>query len=135
MPNQYSDQKYASADSARADLQDMVVRLEGELDQLINMFAWARKALENEMLDGVGYKQSGLNEAFTKKLKELTIGMNSVVETKIKYDRAKKQMAKAMSPTEEADAVIKYLLTLKGDEWQSLKEKLDRRGVDIRWKS
>lgn len=134
MPNQYSDQKYASADSARADLTSMVVRLENELDKLINMFAWARQALENEMLDGMGYKQAGLSEAFTKKLKELTIGMNSVVETKVKYDKAKKAMAKEMTATEERDAVFKYIMTLPENERDLLRDRLHENGV-WKWKS
>lgn len=117
--------------NAKRDLSDMLVRLESELDSLINMFAWARKALENEMLDGMGHKQLGLTEPFVKKLKELTVGMNSVVETKIKYDKAKKQMASTMTAKEERDAVIKYIVALPSDERELMRQLLHDRGI---WK-
>lgn len=118
--------------AAFAELRDKTIRIEGELDSLIRIFIWAREALENEMMDGLGHSKKGLNEAFTKKLKELTQGMNSVVECKIRYDRSRKDMAKNMTPEEERASVIAYIESLKKEDRDLLAEALIRRGI---WKS
>lgn len=116
------------------EIKEMVVRLETELDNLIKMFAWAREALEKEMLSGITPGKHGLHETITKKLKELTIGMNSVVESKIRYDRAKKDLAKNMTELEEMDAVVAYILNLPPDKKDTVRDKLSAHGV-WKWKS
>lgn len=113
-------------------IKDMVVRLENELDNMIKMFAWAREALEREMLSGISPGKHGLHEAITKKLKELTIGMSSMVETKIRYDKARKELAKNMTPQEEMAAVVLYICALSPEDWRTLKERIKDRG---RWLS
>lgn len=116
------------------EIKDLVVRLETELDNLIKMFAWARETLETEMLSGLTPGKHGLHESLVKKLKELTIGMNSVVESKIKYDRAKRAMAKDMTPEEEMAAVIEYICALVPEKKSELRNRLHHRGV-YTWKS
>lgn len=112
----------------------LVVRLEDELDRLIKMYTWAREALENEMFEGMGYKKMALGEKDIKKLKELTVGINNLVESKIKYDKAKKQLVAAMTPAEERDAVIKYIVSLNGEDRNALRDMLHERGI-WPWKS
>lgn len=112
----------------------MIVRLENELDNMIKMFAWAREALEREMLSGLSPGKHGLHDTITKKLKELTIGMNSMVESKIRYDRAKKELAKNMTPEEEMAAVVAYIVNLSNEDKNRLRDKLNDRGI-YKWKS
>ncbi len=115
-----------------SEIKEMIVRLENELDDLIRMFAFARKALENEMQSGITPGKHGLREDITKKLKELTIGMSSMVECKIRYDKAKKQLAKDMTPEEEMAAVVAYIANLSSEEWIKLRDKVKSVG---RWTS
>lgn len=129
MPNQYTQ-----VITSHSEIKDMVVRLENELDNMIKMFAWAREALEREMLSGISPGKHGLQDSLTKKLKELTIGMNSMVESKIRYDRAKKELAKNMTPEEEMDAVIAYIVNLSNEDKNRLRDRLNDRGI-YKWKS
>lgn len=120
--------------SAKERLAKLVTRIENELDSMIKMFAFARQALENEMMDGLGFKQHGLTDVFPRKLKELTMGMNSLVETKIKWDKAKKVLGEQLTEVEEMDACVQYILSLTDIERHALRERLDRHGI-YKWKS
>lgn len=124
----------ATPENAKERLRALVVRIEQELDAMIRMFAFAREALENEMLSGLGFKQHGLQESLPKKLKELTLGMNSLVETKIKWDKAKKQLGEQLSPAEERAACVEYIMSLTDDERHQIRDSLSDRGV-FKWKS
>jgi hypothetical protein len=115
-------------------IEDMVIRLEKELDSLINMFAFARKSLENELLSGLGGKQIALSDKDAKKLKELALGMSTAVECKIRFDKAKKELAKNMTPAEEMDAVVAYIVNLTLAEQSNLRDRLNTRGI-FKWKS
>jgi hypothetical protein len=126
MPNQY--------DNNNSEIKDLVVRLETELDNMIKMFAWSREALEKEMLSGLTPGKHGIPDALPKKLKELTIGMSSLVECKIRYDKAKKELAKNMTPQEEMDAVFAYIMNLSPEEKNRLRDRLSERGI-YKWKS
>lgn len=117
-----------------SEIKQLVVRLETELDNVIRMFAWAREALEKEMLSGLSPGKHGLPSDTTKKLKELTIGMASMVECKIRYDKAKKELAKNMSPEEERAAVVAYIANLDHDGQTQLRNMLHDRGI-FKWKS
>lgn len=121
-------------ENVREHYEKMVVRLQDELDRLIKMYTWARESLENEMFSGMGYKKLTLGEKDIKKLKELTVGINNLVESKIKYDKAQKQLAASMTPAEERDAVIKYIVSLPGEARHELRAMLGDRGI-WPWKS
>lgn len=116
------------------DMERLVVRLQDELDRLIKLYVFARESLETEMYSGMGYKKMGLNEKDVKKLKELTVGMNSLIESKIKWDKAQKQLAASMTPAEELDAVFKFICTLDNDAQTKLRNRLHDRGI-FKWKS
>lgn len=124
----------ATPENAKERLRLLVTRIEQELDSMIRMFAFARESLENEMLSGLGFKQHGLQDTFPKKLKELTLGMNSLVETKIKWDKAKKQLGEQLTPEEERAACVQYILSLTDNERHLLRDALSDRGV-YKWKS
>ena len=115
-------------------IEDMVSRLENELDALLNMFAFARKSLENELLSGLGEKQLSLHANDAKKLKELALGMSTAVECKIRWDKAKKELAKNMTPQEEMSAVVAYIVNLPEQDRDNLRSRLNDRGI-FKWKS
>jgi hypothetical protein len=103
---------------------NLAIRIEDELDKLINMFSHAREALENEMNSGLGAKRLALSEKDVKKLKELTVGMNSLVESKIRYDKSRKAMAEVMTPAEERKAVVTYIRSLSYEDQRALRAQL-----------
>lgn len=121
-------------ENVREKYEKMVVRMADELDRLIKMYTWAREALENEMFAGMGYKKMALGEKDVKKLKELTVGINNLVESKIKYDKAQKMLTANMTPAEEMTAVIKYIESLSGDDRYALRDRLAGKGI-WPWKS
>lgn len=129
-----SDTPEQLRETAKSKYELAVVRLEDELDRLVKMYTWAREALENEMFGGLGYKQMALGDKEVKKLKELTVGINNLVESKIKYDKAKKQLAAAMTPAEEMDAVMKYIQSLDTNDKKLLRNRLADQGI-WPWKS
>lgn len=118
-------------DNTREHYTKMVVRLQDEIERLLKLYVFQREALETEMYDGMGYKKLTADEKFVKKLKELTIGMNSLVESRIKWDRAQAKMAESMTPTQEMDAVVNYVMTLDSDAWNNLQDRLARRNIKI----
>lgn len=116
-------------EAARLALEKQVIRLQDELDKLIKLYSFSIQALENELLSGLGYKQMALGEKEARKLKELSTGMNSLVETKIKYDKAQKQLAAVMTPAEEKAAVVTYILSLGYEDRNEIRHRLSDKGV------
>lgn len=106
-----------------------VIRLQDELDRLIKLQVFARECLEAEFMSGMGYKKLALGDKEVKKLKELTQSMNACVETKIKYDKAAKELAKNMTPAEERKAVAVYIETLSEEERTQLYKELKARNL------
>lgn len=127
-----------SPDQLRARAKDaqekLVVRLEDELEKLIKMVSFARDALNNELFSGMGYKGEAVSEKDLKKLKELTISMNSLIDSKIRYDKARKQLAASMTPEEEMSAVVTYIKSLDVDAYKRFRNRLADQGI-IPWKS
>lgn len=103
-------------ENAKADQEHLVTRLQDELDRMIKMFAHAREAVNNEMMDGLGYKKMGLSEKDMKKLVSLADLAASVVATKIRFDKALKDMANRMTPAEEKAAVIAYIKSCEAQD-------------------
>jgi hypothetical protein len=107
----------------------IVVRLQDELDRMIKMFSACRESLENEMLEGMGYKNLALTPVVLKKAKELAAMMGSVVEAKIRFDKAQKQLTESMTPDEERKAVLSYIDSLTPEDRQALMTEVQRRRV------
>jgi hypothetical protein len=119
---------------AKEGLNEAVVRIQDELDRLIKMHVWMREALENEIMEGMGYKQLSASEKDIKKLKELTMSMDALVSTKIRWDKAAKQMAATMTRKEELDAVYLFIRSATDDERNALRDRLHDQGI-YKWKS
>lgn len=112
------------------DHKHRVVRLADELDKLIKLVTWARESVEAELFSGLGYKKEGLLDKDLKKIKDLSATWNSVVEAKIRFDKAAKQMADSMTPEEERSAVIAYLKSLAWPERNSILQLMKRWGEE-----
>lgn len=116
---------------AREKQEHIVVRLGDELDKLVKMGRWLRECLENELYEGMGYKKLGTNKGTIAMFKDLAMTMDSVVKTKIAFDKAQKILADNMTETEEQTAVIKYLCATTKERrhhiFQKVQEWLDRR--------
>ena len=104
-----------------------VRRLGDELDALIKLVAWARESLQNELYEGMGYKKLAISEKELRKLKDLTATVNSAVEAKIRYDKAQKGLAEAMTPEEERAAVIAYVKSLDPEPYAAIMAQLKRK--------
>ena len=87
----------------------VIVRLKHELDAAIELVAHARESLSNEMQTEWAQKKLGVDSTFLKKLKEMTSSFNSLTESKMRLDKAEKQMEADMTPAEEQEAVLAYL--------------------------
>lgn len=96
-------------EKAKASHEHMVTRLQDELDRMIKLLSHAREATENELFEGLGYKKLALTDKDLKKLNGLADLAKSVVDTKVKFDKAMKAMADRMTPAEEKAAVVAYL--------------------------
>lgn len=117
------------SESAIERMHALTVRLEDELDKAIKLYHFARGSLENEMLGGVGYRQMAISEKDLKKLKELTVGLNSLVETQVKWDKHRKTMTTQMTPAEERGAVVKYIKSLSYEDRDELYKRLRENGI------
>jgi hypothetical protein len=100
-----------------------VVRLQDELDALLKIFSHMRQSFENEMLGGLGYKKMGIPPVLVEQAELLTKMITALVSAKIRYDKAAKQMADAMTPEEEAAACMAYVKSMdeqKRNHWLSV---------------
>lgn len=110
----------------------MVVRLQDELDSLIKIFSHMRESFEAEMMDGMGYKKIGTTQTLLNKAKELALLMTTVVNAKIRFDKAHKTLAESMTPDEELKACGDYIRALDApvrQQWlRNLRDWMSRRG-------
>lgn len=107
------------------------VRLQDELDRVIKLLSWSRECLEGELTKGLGYKKILLSDADLRKLKDLTLSMNTAVRAKIAYDEAQKRLADSMTPEEEFESVCSYIRTLDRDRLDLIKERIKGYGITL----
>ena len=61
-----------------------------------------------------------VDDKFLKKLKELTASFNSLTESKIRLDKATKAVERDLTPEEEQEAVVGYLVDMEPWEMSQL---------------
>lgn len=109
----------------RAVYEANVVRLGNEIERMIKLVSWARECLENELIGtGLGYKKMGISEKDVQKLKNLTAAVEQAANTKIRYDKAAKELAASMTPEEEYEAVWAYCLALPIEKKKYIRDRL-----------
>jgi recombinational DNA repair ATPase RecF len=94
----------------------VITRLKEELDAAIALVVHARESLENELDSEWAQKKLSVDASFLKKLSQLTASFNSLTESKIRLDKAEKAMERDLTPEEEREAVVGYLVGLKPQE-------------------
>lgn len=87
-----------------------------ELDRYIKLAQHARECLENSFNSGMGHKQMGLSETDLKGLSNLSIALDRIVASKIKYDKHMKSFAEQMTPEEELAAIEEHVMSLERDK-------------------
>ena len=91
---------------------ELIVKLKDELDRAIKLVVHTRECLENELDSEWAQKKLGIDQAFVKKLQVLTTAFNSLTESKIRLDKAEKAIEREMTPEEDREAVLGYLISL-----------------------
>jgi hypothetical protein len=95
------------------------VRIADEVQKNLNIAAWLREALENELgaSFGVGKDGSppkcGVDNKAVQKWRDVVKEMEALTVAKIRLDKNAKQMADQMSPEEELEAVRSYIRSLE----------------------
>lgn len=116
-----------SREARRQRYEAAAVRLGDELERMVKIIQWAREAIENEMFAGLGYKQLGINSQEVKRISDLSAALNTAVNTKIRWDKAAKEMHDNMSPEEEFQAVLTYLKTLPYEALEKIQRTVNDR--------
>lgn len=105
--------KFANAKGmALKDHKLSVARIQDELDALIKIFSHMRESFENEMMEGLGFKQLAVTDKQLKQAEQLSKIMTAVVASKIRYEKAAKALAESMTPEEERKACLDYVKSL-----------------------
>lgn len=100
-----------------------IIQLSTELDKTIALVVHARESLTNELDSEWAQKKLSVDDKFLKKLKELTASFNSLTESKIRLDKATKAVERDLTPEEERDAVVGYLMDMNPWEMSQLCKK------------
>lgn len=95
-------------------------RLVDELQANINIAAWMRDALQNEMNDQFGVDKAtgappkvGIDHKLVKTWRDVVAALEALTAAKIKLDASAKKMAESMTAEEELAAVRAYLRSLE----------------------
>jgi hypothetical protein len=97
-----------------------VARIQDELDAMIALTNHLREAYQWEINDGMGYKRQGVAESIVKKGVQLASMMDTLVKTKIAYDKAQKALSETMTPAEERAAVVAFIKGLEAVDRSNL---------------
>jgi len=101
------------------DRNAMVVRLKDELQATIDIVAHTRESLERELGDQTDrWSKLGASKEFIARLKDLTSSFNSLTEAKIRLDKAEKQLEEDMTPEEEYQVVLQYLVDMDPEPYK-----------------
>lgn len=93
------------------------VRIADEIQRNLNLAAWLREALENELdaspLTKNGPPRAGIDAKTVTKWRDVVKVIEALTACKIRLDASAKKMAEAMSPEEELEAVRSYVRSLE----------------------
>lgn len=93
------------------------VRIADEVQANLNLAAWLRTALENELnaspLTRNGPPAAGIDAKTVQKWRDVVKAMEALTACKIKLDQNAKKMAETMTPEEEMEAVRAYIRSLE----------------------
>lgn len=98
--------------------------LKNELNVILELVVHAREALENELKSEFAQKKLGIDKPFLDKLKGLTACFTELTASRIRLDKAEKEMEAEMTPAEELDAIEKHVASLDNEERYHLIKRL-----------
>lgn len=97
----------------------MVVRLKDELQATIDVVAHTRESLTRELGEQTDrWSKLGASKEFIARLKDLTSSFNSLTEAKIRLDKAEKSLEEDMTPEEEYQVVLQYLVDMEPEAYK-----------------
>lgn len=95
---------------------ERALRLKNELNLILEMVVHAREALQNELNTEFAQKKISIDKPFLDRLKGLTACFTQLTESRIRLDKAEKEMEAEMTPAEEREAVRAFVKSLSMDE-------------------
>lgn len=91
------------------------VRIAEEVQANLNLAAWLRECLENQMGAAVGTREKiGVDHKTVQSWRDVVKAIEALTACKIKLDLNSKKMATEMTPDEEKAAVRAYVRSLEG---------------------
>lgn len=89
------------------------IRIADEVQKNLNIAAWLRECLENQMQEAVGTREKkGVDTKTTQAWRDVVKALEALADCKIRLDKNAKQMAETMTPEEELNAVRAYIRSL-----------------------
>lgn len=85
------------------------VRLVDELEAMLKLLVFQREALQNQVMDGLGYKQMAIDLKTVQASKELSLAYTRLVEAQIKLNKSLKDLADQATPEEEKETIRKWI--------------------------
>lgn len=85
------------------------VRLQDELEAMLKLLVFQREALQNQVMEGLGYKQLGIDLKTVQASKELSLAYTRLVEAQIKMNKSLKELAESATPEEEKETIRKWI--------------------------
>ncbi len=82
------------------------------LEDATKLVARVVEGLKHEAFEGLGYKaENGAADTILLKLERMTRSLTSLVEADVKYHKAAKDRAKALTKAEYQDVILKFLMS------------------------
>ena len=82
------------------------------LEDATKLVARVVEGLKFEAFEGLGFKaENGAADSIVAKLEKMTRSLTSLVEADVKYHKAAKDRAKALTKAEYQDVILKFLMT------------------------
>lgn len=90
------------------------VRIADEVNANLNLAAWLRECLENQMGAAVGTREKiGVDNKTVQSWRDVVKAIEALTACKIKLDINSKKMAESMTPEEELAAVKAYIRAME----------------------
>lgn len=113
------------------------LRLKNELNVILELVVHAREALQSELSSEFAQKKLSIDKPFLDKLKGLTSCFTELTASRIRLDKAEKEMEAEMTPSEELAAIESHVASLPQEEryhfiqrlWKNHKADRDPRGA------
>lgn len=90
--------------------------LKNELNVILELVVHAREALQSELSTEFAQKKLSIDKPFLDKLKGLTACFTELTASRIRLDKAEKEMEAEMTPVEELNAIESHVMSMANEE-------------------